>query len=423
MEEGCTKLSASSLMTRLNPEVLVVVKPTHERAPGNGVIWVSAMRREWSIVTPEYPPGSGGIGDYTELVARRLAERGDQVRVFTRSPEGRVPTPGVELELLPDDFGRKSQQMLGAAWKRGSSSTVVLVQYVPQGFRWRGANLPFAAWLAARRERRFVMLHEALFDFLRSDPPKHWALGGVTRAMLGLVAGKAERVFVSTPAWEAFVERWARRRPEWLPIPATLSEDPESLLGHRAPAAPNGSARVCHFGTYGEFITSRLEPLLATLLERRPDVTVELLGRGAGEYARDLVARKPSMRGRVEAFVATPVEIARSLAQASAVVLPFGEGATSRRTTLMNALAVGAAVVTTEGVHSESIWRRSGAVSLYPDHRPELGPAAIERLLDDPELRAEQQQRALALYREQFHLDRVVDRLQACHDAGANRTG
>lgn len=376
--------------------------------------------RRWSIVTPEYPPGSGGIGDYTELVARRLAERGDRVSVFTRSPSSRVENPGVEVVLLPDDFGRATQRLLASAWARSDADSVVLVQYVPQGFRKRGMNVPFCAWLGARPERRFLMLHEALYAFSLSDAPHRWLLAAATRLMLRALVPGAERLFLSTPGWESFVERWggARQHPEWLPIPATLAADPESLLvDASAPSVPEPV--VCHFGTYGELITAELEPVFSALLARRPDLGVRLLGRGADRFERRLAELVPSAANRIRALAREPRGIAEELARASAVLLPFSEGVTSRRTSLMNALAVGAAIVTTEGIYSERLWRQSGGVSLYPAGRPELAIPAIERLLDDPTAREAQRRAGLSLYRERFALDRVVDRLQALHDARA----
>jgi glycosyltransferase involved in cell wall biosynthesis len=377
--------------------------------------------RTWSIITPEYPPQSGGIGDYTELVARRLAARGDRVSVYTRSPPGRLATADVEVVLLPDDFGRATQQLLAAAFRNVEPDAVVLLQYVPQGLRRRGMNVPFCAWLGARPERRFLMLHEALYSVARQHTFPHWFLAGATRAMLHLLARHAERVFVSTPAWEHFVERWGKpsRPVEWLPIPATLAADPEGLLP--TTHAPETSVQkvVSHFGTYGLSITPLLEPLLLGVLRRREDVAVRLLGRGAEHWARRLAATEPKVGARIVACAGSAEEIAEELARAGAVLLPFIEGVTSRRTSVMNALAVGAAIVTTNGGYTERIWRTSGAVSLYPFDRPELAQSAIDRLLDDPVARAAQRHAALALYRERFHLERVIDRLQAAYDANA----
>jgi glycosyltransferase involved in cell wall biosynthesis len=379
----------------------------------------AAVRQTWLIITPEFPPGSGGVGDYTALVAARLAELGDTVRVFTRSPAAHASAPGVEVELLPDDFGPRTRTLLGARFAELTRDAVVLVQYVPHGFGHRGMNLAFARWLGRRPERRFLMVHEAVYPFSRQHPPQRWVLALATRGMLRLATRGAERVFVSAPAWESFVERWglAPGHPEWLPIPATLAADPEALV----PADDGLSVprTVAHFGTYGELLEQPLRDVLLPLAARHADLNIVLLGRRSERFRDRLVAVDATLAPRVRAAgESEPSLVARELWAAGAVLFPFIEGATTRRTSLMAALAVGAAVVTTQGGYSELLWRTSGAVSLYPYNRADLGREAVERLLSDPTARAAQRQRARTLYRERFHLERVVQRLRCLHAAG-----
>jgi glycosyltransferase involved in cell wall biosynthesis len=383
------------------------------------------VRRTWSIVTPEYPPDSGGIGDYIALVAGRLAELGDEVTVFTRSPPGRRPTPGVAVELLQDDFGRASERQLDTAWRRLPERGVVLVQYVPQGFGLRGMNVPFLRWLGARRERRWLMIHEAVFPFDRRQPPRRWVFAGVTRLMLLAATRHAEHVFSSIPAWEPFIESWslAGVRPEWLPIPATLGRDPASFVPPEfLPSADEAFApvpqTVAHFGTYGEFITAPLKQVLLPLLEQTANLELILLGGGSDRFRDELVELVPAAAHRLRATGRlAPERVAVELARAGATIFPFLEGVTTRRTSLMSALSVGAAIVTIENAFSEEFWRKTGVVAAYPVQRPDLGVAAIQSLLADPKRRSEQRQRALALYRDRFRLDLVVERLQNVYDA------
>jgi glycosyltransferase involved in cell wall biosynthesis len=367
-----------------------------------------SARRTFALLTPEYPPDSGGIGDYVALLAARLAALGDRVIVYTRSPAGRLVTPGVEIELLPDDFGSATRAFLSQAWRALPSDAVVFVQYVPQGFGWKGMNLPFARFLAGRRERLWVMHHEIAYPFIRGQGPALHALAVVTRLMLRLVTSRAERAFVSTPAWEPLFRRYAPSslRCEWLPIPATAAVD------GALPPSPSSRPTLAHFGTYGRIVSEPLERVLVPLLERRPELEVVLVGRGSERFRAELVRAHGAWEGRVRATgPATPERIHAELGQAWVTFFPFVEGVTTRRTSVMTALAAGAVIVTTDAWCTESVWRHSGAVELVEPGRPDSTLKALEALLDDALLRRELRQRARALYADRFDVGHVVRRL------------
>jgi glycosyltransferase involved in cell wall biosynthesis len=363
-------------------------------------------------VTPEYPPGAGGIGDYVELVAGRLAALGDRVIVHARAQGARVETPGVKVCLLPDEFGSGTTRALEAAWRELPDDAVIFVQYVPQGFGMKGMNVPFARWLGRQTRRVWIMFHEVVYPFERGQPFKHDFLAAVTRVMLHQSTQRAERAFVSTPAWEPFLARWMRSdlRCEWLPIPATITFDGR-------PATPE-SARpsVAHFGTYGDLVKRPLERILSPLLERNSELELVLLGRGSEKFRDELCAAHPRTSGRIRATgPAEPEQVASELNRAWVTVFPFAEGATTRRTSLMAALSAGAVVVTTHGWCTEWFWRGCGGVELVEPDAPLRAVEAVERLVGDPSRRRELRLRARALYDERFHLDRLVDHLRSLH--------
>jgi glycosyltransferase involved in cell wall biosynthesis len=369
-------------------------------------------QRTWSIVTPEYPPGSGGIGDYVELVAGRLASHGDRVIVHAYAPGERVKTPGVEVELLPDEFGARTRRALETAWKKLPEDAVVFMQYVPQGFGVKGMNVPFTRWLGRQPQRMWIMFHEIVYPFVRGQPLRLDFLASVTRVMLRQSTRRAERTFVSTPAWEPTLTRWtpAHLACEWLPIPATISVE------GRPPVAESPRPSVAHFGTYGELVRRPLERILSPLIERNPEVELVLIGRGSEEFRAELAAAHHGAEGRIRATgPAEPERIADELQRAWVTVFPFLEGATTRRTSLMSALAAGAVALTTDAWCTEWFWRRSGGVVLVPPGEPIPTVEAIESLLADEPRRGELRRRALRLYEERFHLDRLVDRLRLLH--------
>jgi glycosyltransferase involved in cell wall biosynthesis len=374
-------------------------------------------RSSWLIVTPEYPPTPGGVSDYTRTLARELARSGDAVGIWAPAPPGGTfeADPGVNCHALPDRFGIKSRRALSRAADELGHDGIVLAQYVPHGFGARGMNLSFAAFLGGVRKRLWLMVHEALYPFEIGQPLKHRALAAVTRAMLAAATRGAERVFVSTPAWEPFLTRYGRQeRPvEWLPIPATIPgpPTPEAIAAVRRELGIDSAAiLVGHFGTYGRLIAEPLAETLRCLHTRHPAWRFLMLGRNARTFVRNF-----------EELGATGAIMARDDLASSAVadhlgaldvaLFPFPDGISTRRTSAMAALAVGSAIVTTRGASTEAVWARTGAVVLAPPLPAELSCSTSE-LVADPERQADLRRRSLALYEERFDVARVVEQLQ-----------
>ncbi len=118
---------------------------------------------DWTILTCEYPPDCGGVGDYTAQVASALAAAGDRVTVFTPPAENDPSVQaGVDVVVLPDCYGAEARREL-TTWLDGRKSRV-LVQYVANAFGSRGANIPWCRWLQARARRHGddvrVLFHE-----------------------------------------------------------------------------------------------------------------------------------------------------------------------------------------------------------------------------------------------------------------------
>jgi glycosyltransferase involved in cell wall biosynthesis len=184
----------------------------------------------------------------------------------------------------------------------------------------------------------------------------------------------------------------------------------------RAPtveARRNGRPTVAHFGTYGELVVQVLEPALLSLLRRNPELDVLLIGRGSMRFAESIRAKFPERAGNVRATgELDAAEVGCLLRDCDVALFPFGDGVSTRRTSLMSALAMGAAIVTTEGWCSESIWRSSDAVELCDPEEPSSVVRGAERLLHDPARRGALRRRARELYEQRFHVDRVVARLQ-----------
>src|SRR5204863_6715282 len=186
-------------------------------------------------------PQPGGVSDYTRHLARGLVEAGDSVEVwappcatpnshFDEAARGDcvagIPgVPGIVVHRLPGWFGLHSLLSLSRALNRFPAPRRILVQYVPHAFGWRGANLAFCLWLRLRRrDSIWVMFHEVMFRAEDDRRVSRLAFAAVTRLMATLVAGAAERAFVSIPGWGSMLEPLLRHGASvtWLPVPSAI---------------------------------------------------------------------------------------------------------------------------------------------------------------------------------------------------------
>ena len=372
----------------------------------------------WVLITGEYPPEPGGVSDYTRLVARGLAAAGDEVHVWApaASPSSSEPSdPGVSVHRLRGKFGRRDIEMLDSSLNRLAKPFRLFVQYVPHAFGRKGMNVPFCWWLSRRAEPMWVMFHEVVFPLSRRQPLTHNILGMATRLMASLVARKAERIFVSIPAWKAYLPQNSKRRVAWLPVPSNIATtvSAETVAAIRGRVAPNEQLILGHFGTYGRHVASLLADVLPNLLMADSQRTGLLVGKGSDAFAAGLMAERPMMRGRIVASGALDHEqTAAHLAACDCLIQSYPDGVSSRRGSLMAGLALGLPIVTNAGPLTDPVWRKAEAVVLAASPSPADLIDAVEDLLAEPQRIQHLRRRAAAAYQSYFALERTIEALR-----------
>lgn len=371
----------------------------------------------WHLVTAEYPPASGGVGDYTAELAQALTAAGDRVDVWVGGPGQAAQGEPWRVRVLPDCFERGSQRALASAWH--TDPGIVLVQYVPAVFGRRGTNIAFCRWLREQRRAGYdirVMFHEPYFYFSWRRPWRN-ALAIAQRLMARIVLQAASRVYYSSSNWDGYLRPYGAPADfTVLPIPATVpSTPPPSLVGEfRTRLTSDGSPLVGHFGTFGDHVTSVLTPMLERLVREAPHVNVALIGNGGDAYRDAFVRLAPAAANRVQATGRLKAESVAAAVRACDVMLqPYPDGVTTRRTSVMAALANETATVTTDGALTEPTWRDSRGVELVPVFDPASAVRATLELLKDPAAREALARRGADLYRSEFALDVTVARLRS----------
>ncbi|HET7189597.1 MAG TPA: glycosyltransferase family 4 protein, partial [Gemmatimonadaceae bacterium] len=364
----------------------------------------------WHLLTGEYPPASGGVGDYTAALASELARRGHAVHVWSPSVPPDTPDGEVHFHALPDRFGSRSRRALQSIW--GSSPGIVLLQYVPNALGAGGLNLPFCRWLqrAAGRSDVRVMFHEPYFYFSWNPAGNVRAI--VQRLMAGMLVGASRTVYVSTETWRRYLPQSSRLTV--LPVPSTIPRgcDADAAARFRARIAPApGAAVVGHFGTYGDHVGGALEPVVPLVLDRSSAQFV-CIGRGGDRFAAALRARHPAFAGRIHHTGAlASSDVAAAIRACDVMLQPYPDGITTRRTSVMAALTNGVATVSTDGALTEAVWRSSGAVALAPANDARAIATTAIGLLGDSTARAELAAAGRRAYDAHFAIENSVDTL------------
>jgi len=373
----------------------------------------------WAILTGEYPPQAGGVSDFTRLTAEQLAAAGDEVHVWAPPADQPELSPtSVTVHRLPDRFGPRSLWRLHRDLAALPRPFRLLVQYVPQAFGFKGMNLPFALWVAGQPiARPEVLFHEFAVWPGRGLPFKTNVIGWVTHVMATLLANRASRILVATPAWSGKLRRFAPGcRPVWQPIPSTIGEEAPAetaeirgrLLG------PDGvTTLVGHFSAYGAVIVPGLRDALAELLTLDAGLRVVLIGRGSDRFRSEFLATHPQFTARLVATGGGDAStITAHIAACDVMMQPFPSGVTTRNTSVTVSLALGRALVTSQGPLTEPMWHDEGIAVLTPANNGRAMAEAVVGLARNPLERVRLCQRAAELYRQRFALDVAVAHLR-----------
>jgi glycosyltransferase involved in cell wall biosynthesis len=233
------------------------------------------------------------------------------------------------------------------------------------------------------------MFHEPYFYFGWQHPARN-ALAVVQREMARRLMRASRVAYFSTESWGPYLTRWAAAGTRIVvsPIPSTIPPDasPEEIVRWRSRFvdAHAGAPVIGHFGTYGDHVAGELREALPMLLGLDPQLRLACIGHGSVEFVRSL----PQFAGRmVGTGSLSPTEVAAALRACDMALQPYPDGVTTRRTSVMAALANGVPTVTTRGALTERVWNETAAVRIVPAGDPHALAEACHVLLRDDKAR------------------------------------
>jgi glycosyltransferase involved in cell wall biosynthesis len=363
------------------------------------------------LVTGEYPPMQGGVGAFTAELARALAAAGHEMHIITSLAARPAGAP--RQTLLRD---RPEPVNLGFAWLHARvwrwrwpalalvaditlrhSLEVVDIQYQAAAYQMSSAAANFLPWRLKGLTRTVVTFHDLRVPYLF---PK---AGRLRSAAVHFMARQAHGAIATNREDYAALARLGlpAARLRQIPIGSNIeSRDsaPATIEAiRRKLSLPAGG---CLLGYFGFLNPSKGADLLLRALARL-DERFHLLfvGGPTGDSDRatnaayqsglEALAAELHLDGRVHwtGFV-DPAAVSDYLNAADLVVLPYRDGASLRRGSLMAGLAHGRPIITTEPatplpevVHGENAW-------LAPVDDPVALAEAITLLAAAPERRS-----------------------------------
>ena len=379
------------------------------------------------LITGEYPPDQGGVGDFTRELGRALATLGHEVHVVTTiSPISNLqsPIPGLTVHRSVGSWGWRCWRDI-ARLDDALRFDVLNIQYQAAAYGMHPA-INLLPWRLRGRPPVAVTFHDLKVPYLfpKAGPLRWQVILALARWADGvIVTNREDELRIANNEWRmANLER--------IPIGSNIT-----------PCLPDGYDRDAWRAQWGlgpgdlllgyfGFLNERkggqdLIEVLAALVARGFPAHLLLIGGRVGSsdptnraYAeqvdRLIVERGLAARVHRTGFV-SPEEVSASLTAVDVCVLPYRDGVSLRHGSLHACLAHGRPIVTTHPAVEMPELRDGENVLLAPAQGVPAMADGAARLWADPALRARLETGAAALARE-FTWEHIAERTLAFYE-------
>ena len=352
------------------------------------------------MVSAEYPPTLGGVGDYAHRLCRQL--RLDGVGVTVLAGPGPAPAEdcggAIPVVRRGGSWGFRSwPEIADRARKVGAS--IIHLQYQAAAYAMHPAInlLPLYLRSALPRARMAVTFHDLRVPYLfpKAGPMRPWAIRALDRwSRATVVTNQADMEKLGGPAGG---RRWL------IPIGSNIDPSPPAGFDRSRWRSSRGIGPDTLLLSYFGFMNASkgLETLIDgmdSLVGRGLDLRLQIVGGETGpsdptnsSYSQR-IAHRIRQKGMVERVdwegFASPEQVSAALMSADLCVLPFQDGASLRRGSLLAALAHGVPLVTTYPSQPEPLLEDGKNVALVPAGDPERLADVVLGLWRDAAARA-----------------------------------
>ncbi|QPC80877.1 glycosyltransferase family 4 protein [Phototrophicus methaneseepsis] len=335
------------------------------------------------LVTGEYPPMQGGVGAFTHILAKYLAQSGHDVFIFTSDKAMQ------QQESLPittcHHWGLGTVRKLNA-WAGDNQLDVINLQYQTAAYDMS----PWIHFLPTLMGRPIVItFHDLRFPYLfpKAGPLRPWIVRHLARTAAGCILTNEED----------FQELADIPHKTMIRIGTNIVDNPiiKPVRRRKKAGAVHEDFLIAFFGFMNH--TKGMDTLLEAINQIKqttPAIKLVILGGRTGasdptnaDYADtiDALIHALSLEENVTWTGYLPnEEVAAYLTAADIVALPFRDGASFRRGSLLAAIEQECAIVTTQPAVPVPAITDEAFCLVPPDDARELAHA-IAYLRDHPE--------------------------------------
>jgi glycosyltransferase involved in cell wall biosynthesis len=352
------------------------------------------------IVTGEYPPMVGGVGAYSQILAHELTRQGHHVSVFSNRAAQNTDQ-AISFYNTVNKWGLSSLHAL-QVWADLEQLDIINLQFQTAAF----AMSPWIHFLPnmIRNIPVVTTFHDLRYPYLfpKAGQLRDWIVMHLAKASDGLIVTNHEDQ----------IKLKQLSKVTLIPIGSNILKNIPANFDRQAwrekAGAQDGEFLLAYFGLFNR--SKGLDTLLASFAKlRKASVPARLLmmGGGAGtsdptnEAFIDEVNQQIKRLGLVIFVQQTgyldDAAVGAYLTASDAVVLPFADGASYRRGSLMAAIHYGCAIITTTPSISIPTFQSGDNMLLVKPGDVDALMNAIRELCQSSKLREQLKKGALEL--------------------------
>jgi glycosyltransferase involved in cell wall biosynthesis len=359
------------------------------------------------LITGEYPPMQGGVGDFTRELATAMSTLGHIPHVITRRLRDAPPQEtlnGVHVHRMMPHWGWDARKRI-SAFMRVQPVDALNLQYQAAAYQMHPAInlLPGAL---ARRIPTVVTFHDLRVPYLFPKAgPLRW------KAIVAMAKGASACIVTNAEDLDT-LRREGVTRAHLVPIGSNVAPRPLPGFDRAVWLRSHGiDPALTLIGYFGFMNDSKggdtLMHALAELRSHGAHAGVLHIGGQTGDSdptnaayvqrLRALGAKNGAGPYWIETGFLDDAGVSAAFACCTAMALPYRDGASFRRGTLMAALAHGQAIVTTVPRVAVPVFEDGRNMLLIPADAPSALADALARLCADAALLAQLRQGAAEL--------------------------